>query len=194
MKNQHVRIGVEEKWARNSETGTFPFLSHALSWPLAFLHARLKGGTVIVHVAPSLPIFKDHLCVEKERAVSVRQNRWLCCCRRHCPTDGTRARQKCAIWIEFSKTSNTSFRGAVRVEGKSVRSERWEKRWCYLSGAAEDYSLSTSFAAKEADMWQYFCLAELSEIVRLSPWLLSNAMLIPLFYANTPAGVLIMGS
>lgn len=43
MKNQHIRNGVEEKQARNGEAAAFPLLSSALSWPLAFVRARLRG-------------------------------------------------------------------------------------------------------------------------------------------------------
>lgn len=77
MKNR-VRNGVEEKLlllerGGNGETATFPSLSPARSLPLAFVCAHLCGEIVIVHSSPSLPMFKSHLHVQKERAVSIQQ-------------------------------------------------------------------------------------------------------------------------
>lgn len=58
----------EEKRAGDGETAFFPV---PLSCP--FTAASLRKKRVIMHAAPSLPTFKNHLHFEKERAVSVRQ-------------------------------------------------------------------------------------------------------------------------
>lgn len=37
-----------------------------------------------------------------------------------------------------------------------MRGGKQENRWCYVSGAAEDYHLSTSFSAKQVDVPPFF--------------------------------------